>query len=489
MSSYTVVHLVAEYWPFAQTGGLADAARGMAHYQGEAGIPSITLLPLYRAVAERYPGVSPCGEPFSVSIADRVETVRLHQPDFEPDRFADDGSRTFFIENAHYFDRAGIYGDASGDFADNHRRFALFCRAALQAVPQITSGRVLLHAHDWHTAWAPVYLRTLLSGQSTYDGIPAVITVHNAGFQGHVPFSVLADVGLPDELFHHDRMEWYGQVNVLKGGLVFSDMATTVSSGHAHELRTRAGGFGLDDTFIALQDRFVGIVNGIDDQIWDPSTDTDIEANYSKEDLAGKAECKAWLQEACGLKVDPRIPLVAMVARMVAQKGLDLILSANLLGATDAQYLFLGSGERRYEEALAALAARAPSRIAAYFDFTHARERQLLAGADVLLMPSLYEPCGLTQMRALRYGTLPVARRVGGLADTIEDQMTGFLFDTFEPAALERGLKRAFGLFEDSETWRRHVREAMTRDFSWSRSVERYLEVYESAFERRSRQA
>ncbi|MEJ2370209.1 MAG: glycosyltransferase, partial [Gemmatimonadales bacterium] len=292
-----------------------------------------------------------------------------------------------------------------------------------------------------------------------------------------------------DELVHHDRMEWYGQVNVLKGGLVFADMATTVSSGHAHELRTRAGGFGLDDTFIALQDRFVGIVNGIDDQIWDPSTDTDIEANYSKEDLAGKAECKAWLQEACGLKVDPRIPLVAMVARMVAQKGLDLILSANLLGATDAQYLFLGSGERRYEEALAALAARAPSRIAAYFDFTHARERQLLAGADVLLMPSLYEPCGLTQMRALRYGTLPVARRVGGLADTIEDQMTGFLFDTFEPAALERGLKRAFGLFEDSETWRRHVREAMTRDFSWSRSVERYLEVYESAFERRSRQA
>ncbi|MEJ2371845.1 MAG: glycogen/starch synthase, partial [Gemmatimonadales bacterium] len=139
MSSYTVVHLVAEYWPFAQTGGLADAARGMAHYQGEAGIPSITLLPLYRAVAERYPGVSPCGEPFSVSIADRVETVRLHQPDFEPDRFADDGSRTFFIENAHYFDRAGIYGDASGDFADNHRRFTLFCRAALQAVPQITS--------------------------------------------------------------------------------------------------------------------------------------------------------------------------------------------------------------------------------------------------------------------------------------------------------------------------------------------------------------
>lgn len=489
MSSYTVVHLVAEYWPFAQTGGLADAARGMAHYQGEAGIPSITLLPLYRAVTERFPNVSPCGEPFTVSIAGRVEEARLYQPDLEPDRFTGGRSRTFFIENEEYFDRAGIYGDAAGDFADNHRRFALFCLAALQALPEIASGPVLLHAHDWHTAWAPVYLRTLLSGQSYYDAIPTVLTVHNAGYQGHVPFDVLADVGLPDDLFHLDRMEWYGQVNILKGGLVFSDMATTVSSGHAHELRTRAGGFGLDDTFIALQDRFVGIVNGIDDQIWDPSTDPDIEANYERDDLSGKAECKAWLQQACGFEVDPRIPLVAMVARMVQQKGLDLVLTANLLGATDAQYLFLGSGESRYEEALRALVGRAPNRISAYFDFTHARERQLLAGADVLLMPSLYEPCGLTQMRALRYGTLPVARRVGGLADTIEDQVTGFLFDAFEPVALERGLKRAFGLFDDSETWRRHMREAMARDFSWNRSVERYLEVYESAFERRSRQA
>jgi starch synthase len=430
--------------------------------------------------------VSPCGEPFTVSIAERVEEVRLYQPDFEPPRFAGGNSRTFFIENAEYFDRDGIYGDAAGDFADNHRRFAFFCRAALEALPKITSGRVLVHAHDWHTAWAPVYLRTVLSGQSYYDAVPAVITIHNAGFQGHKPFSVLADVGLPEDLYHFDRMEWYGHVNILKGGLVFSDLVTTVSSGHAHELRTRAGGFGLDDTFIALQDRFVGIVNGIDDQIWDPATDTDIAANYGRDDLAGKAKCKAWLQEACGLEVDPGIPLVAMVARMVTQKGLDLILTANLLGATDAQYLFLGSGESRYEEGLRTLAGRAPNRIAAYFDFTHARERQLLAGADVLLMPSLYEPCGLTQMRALRYGTLPVARRVGGLADTIEDQVTGFLFDSFETAALERGLKRAFGLFDARETWQRHVREAMARDFSWSRSVERYLEVYESAFERRS---
>lgn len=487
MSTYTVVHLVAEYWPFAQTGGLADAARGMAHYQGEAGIPSITLLPLYRAVTERFPDISPVGERFSVSIADRVEEALLYQPDLEPDRFAGGNSRTLFIENDAYFDRAGIYGDSGGDFADNHRRFAFFCLAALQALPQIAPGRVLLNAHDWHTAWAPVYLRTLLSGHTYYDAIPSVLTVHNAGFQGQVPFGVLADVGLPAELFRFDRMEWYGQVNILKGGLVFSDMATTVSAAHAHELRTRAGGFGLHDTFVALQDRFVGIANGIDDQIWDPSTDTDIEANYSRGDLSGKAACKAWLQEACGFEVNPRIPLVAMVARMVQQKGLDLVLTANLLGATDAQYLFLGSGDRRYEEALGALAARAPDRVAAYFDFTHARERQLLAGADVLLMPSLYEPCGLTQMRALRYGTLPVARRVGGLADTIEDQVTGFLFDAFETVALERGLKRAFDLFDDPETWRRHVWEAMGRDFSWKRSVARYLEVYERAFERRSR--
>ena len=489
MSSETVVHLVAEYWPFAQAGGLADAARGIAEYQSEAGIPTVAFLPLYRTVLERFPQIEACGEPFEVEMGSRVEQARLFQAEVRPGHAGGEEPRLYFIQNDAYFDRPGIYGDAAGDYPDNPRRFAFFNRAVLEALPTIAPDRVLLHAHDWHTAWAALYLRTVLAGQAYYDAIPAVMTVHNAGYQGHYPFEVLADVGLPEDLFHFSRLEWYGRVNVLKGGLNYSDIVTTVSSGHAHELRTRAGGFGLDDVFIALQDRFVGIPNGIDERIWDPSTDPDIVANYDREHLEGKATCKSWLQEECGFSVDPEIPLVAMVARIVAQKGMDLILAADLINDTPAQYVFLGSGDPRYEQALTDLTARAPDRFAVRFDFTHARERQLLAGADLLIMPSMYEPCGLTQMRSQRYGTLPVARRVGGLADTIEDQVTGFLFDAFEAAAFVRGLTRAFDLFANRKAWSWHMREAMKRDFSWGRSAQQYLEAYGRARARRSRAA
>jgi starch synthase len=487
--SYTAVHLVAEYWPFAQAGGLAEAVRGMARFQSAAGLPTVAILPLYRVVRERFPKMEAYGEPFQIPIGSRKEEARLFRADTDPGAPGGEAPEVYFIQSDAHFDRPGIYGESSGDYPDNHRRFALFSRAALHVLPRIAPNGALLHAHDWHAAWAIVYLRTVLAGDPYCDAVPTVMSVHNAGYQGHFPFEVLADVGLPTDLFHFSRMEWYGRVNVLKGGLNLADMATTVSAGHAHELRTRAGGFGLDETFIALQDRFAGIPNGIDEGLWNPAHDTEIAARYDRDHLAGKAECKRWLQDACGFAVRPEIPLVAMVARMVQQKGMDLILAADFLHAAGGQFVFLGSGDARYEEALAKLGMQFPERIAVRFDFTHARERQLLGGADVLLMPSLYEPCGLTQMRAQRYGTLPVARRVGGLADTIEDQVTGFLFDAFEPAALERGLRRAFGLFTDRNAWEWHMREAMSRDFSWERSVAKYMEVYGRARARRSRAA
>jgi starch synthase len=276
-------------------------------------------------------------------------------------------------------------------------------------------------------------------------------------------------------------MEWYGRTNLLKGGLSFSDMVTTVSPTHAHELRTRTGGFGLQEDFSGLLDRFVGILNGIDYDVWNPEADPVIEARYSAKNLAGKAKCKAWLQEQSGLTPAPHTPLFAMSARLVEQKGLDIILAAEMIPRLPAQWVFLGHGEPRYQEALAALAARAPDRIAVRFDFTEEREHQLMAGADLLLMPSLYEPCGLTQMRAQRYGVLPVVRRVGGLADTVEDRVTGFMFDEYQPWALEEAVKYAIDLYSDRKVWRWHVREAMRRDFSWRASVDKYDLAYRRA--------
>ena len=254
-----------------------------------------------------------------------------------------------------------------------------------------------------------------------------------------------------------------------------------MSSTHAHELRTFAGGFGLDGAFVALRDRLVGIANGIDQEAWNPETDPLIARNYSVDDLSGKRRCRVALQRAVGLRKMHDVPIFVMSARLVWQKGLDLILGDPGYFALDAQFVFLGRGEPRYEEALSAIAARAPSRISVQLRFTEELEHRLLAGADMCLMPSLYEPCGLTQMRAQRYGTIPIARRVGGLADTIEDGATGFLFDDYTASDFMRAVMRAVEQFQDPEGWQAMVREAMTRDFGWDRSAARYLAVYRRA--------
>ncbi len=476
----TVVHVASEYWPYARTGGLGEAVRGIARYQAEAGAAKVVFMPLYRVVRERYPDLTPMGEPFTVSLGPRRESARVFY-----NRTGRENPRVLFIENEAYFDRPGLYGDDGGDYVDNHLRFSFFCRAVLDWLPHVSPKHTTIHAHDWHTALTSVYLRTILAGDPYYDAVAAVLTVHNAGYQGHHPPSALSDLGLDPSLYHQDCLEWYGRVNLLKGGLVFSDMVTTVSPTHAHELRTRAGGFGLHDSFSALQDRFVGILNGIDYAVWDPSTDAYIEATYGIDNLAGKARCKAWLQGAVGFPVEPGVPLFGMTARLAEQKGYDILLGSEVFSRSDAQWIFLGEGEQRYQDALTQYAERHPDRVAAYFEFTEEREHELLAGCDFLLMPSQYEPCGLTQMRAQRYGALPVVRRVGGLADTVEDRITGFLFDEYAPWALEEAVQYAIDLYGNRTAWEKHVHEAMRRDFSWNAGVRRYQDVYRRAGESR----
>jgi starch synthase len=283
---------------------------------------------------------------------------------------------------------------------------------------------------------------------------------------------------LPSSLFNWRQLEWYGRLNMLKGGLVFADAVTTVSPTHAHELRTFAGGFGLDGVFVSLRDRFVGIANGIDQTLWDPASDALLAANYSVDSLSGKVDCREALQRETGLRPTDEMPIVAMSARLVAQKGLDLILGNPNYFAFDAQFVFLGAGEPRYEAALEAIADRAPNRIVVNVQFSDAIEHRLLAGADMCLMPSQYEPCGLTQMRAQRYGTIPIARRVGGLADTIEDGATGFLFDDYTPEDFTRAVTRAMNQFDDPDGWLEMMRDAMSRDFGWEQSAAKYLALY-----------
>ncbi|MEQ1856881.1 MAG: glycogen/starch synthase [Longimicrobiales bacterium] len=471
-----VVHLATEYWPYARTGGLGEAVRGIARYQAESGAAKTVFMPLYKSVRAAFPDIIAGGDPFAVTIGGRTEHLRIF---YNPRGL--ENPRVLFIEHEGFFGRDGIYGDARGDFPDNHIRFAFFCRAALEWLPRASPKATVVHAHDWHTALAAIYLRTHLAGNPYYDAVATVLTVHNAGYQGHYPPEVLNQLGLDWSLYNPECIEWYGKVNLLKGGLVLSDMVTTVSPTHARELRTRSGGFGLHDSFAALQDRFVGILNGIDYSIWNPQTDPRLEAPFSAADLAPKQRCKAALQRAAGLPVKPEVPLFGMTARLAEQKGFDILLKTEMFAKLDAQWVFLGEGDKRYEDALRRLTVLHPKKVAATFEFKEEEEHRLLAGADFLLMPSQYEPCGLTQMRAQRYGALPVVRRVGGLADTVEDRITGFVFDEYQPWALEEAVTYAVELYKSRPDWEARVREAMSRDFSWWPIVQRYHDVYERA--------
>ncbi len=472
----TIVHLSAEYFPYARTGGLAEAAWGLHRDQHRNGLKTMAIVPLYRTVRQHVRRLEPAGDPFTLQFGARAETFRLWR-ELEPAS----ETPTCFLEHDGFFDRDGLYGEHGADYPDNYRRFAAFAAASVAALPRVTNGAVLLHAHDWHAALAAVYLRTWWKGNPWFDRIPVVLSVHNGGYQGHFGANVIPDIGLPWDVFTPDKLEWYGKTNYLKGGLTHTDMATTVSPTHSEELRTPAGGFGLQEVFEWLGNRFTGVLNGIDQSVWNPATDPQIAAQFSAADLDGKRACKLDLQHRLGLPENPFLPVVASIGRMATQKGLDIVVHNHALFHLAAQYVFMGSGDQRLEDAVHALHTAMPSRVGVVTKFSDSLEHVMIAGADLYLMPSQYEPCGLTQMRAQRYGTVPVARRVGGLADTIDDGLTGFLFDAFDERALVGGMWRAMTEHRSAKAWREMQREAMSRDFGWDRVAERYNDIYTRA--------
>lgn len=481
----SVVHLVAELAPFARTGGLGEAVANLARAQVRAGLSVALVMPLYRQVRDVVSDFVPASDPYYVPVGPRTEYARLFES--ASLRARTDLPRVYFLENEYYFGREGIYGDARGDYGDSDRRWAFFALASLNALPRITPAPVVLHCHDWHTALAPAYLRAYEVGIEYFRATASILTVHNAGFQGHFAPASMGEVGLPWEFFDFRMFEWYGQMNMLKGGMACADAVTTVSPTHAHELRTAAGGFGLHDAFIAMRERFVGILNGIDNNDWNPATDPYIAHHYSRTRLSPKKQNKAALQRLFGLPERPGTPVIGMSARMVAQKGLDLILGSPRFLSLDAQFIFLGQGERRYVDILEELGALVPGRIGVQTNFTVEQEHRLLAGADMIVMPSQYEPCGLTQMRAQRYGTLPVARKVGGLADTIEDNITGFLFDDYTQADFIQACARAIDHYRHPQVWTAMVKEAMGRDFGWEKSEVKYRELYRRVLQARGK--
>jgi starch synthase len=396
-----------------------------------------------------------------------------------------DGARALLIDCPPLYDRVALYGEGGADYPDNPLRFALLSRAAFEFAARRGAGPTIVHAHDWQVGLAPVYLKTLYASHPVVGGTPSVFTLHNLAYQGLFEPAWLPQLDLPWDLFAIDQLEFWGRISFLKGGINHAEIITTVSRTYAEEIQTKEMGAGFDGILRRRAADLVGILNGIDTEQWDPARDPYLPQPFGAADLEAKGASKREVLRRYGLPVDEAMmarPLVGMISRMVDQKGFDLIASiADDLLRFDATFVLLGSGEARYEELWTRMASAHPDRIGVRIGFDEPLAHLIEGGADIFLMPSRFEPCGLNQMYSLRYGTIPVVRAVGGLADTVREGVTGFVFDEYSGAALLAALERAFALFADPPRWRALQATAMRQDHSWDRSAREYVKIYERA--------
>jgi starch synthase len=476
-----VLMIASEVAPWAKTGGLADVLGALPAALERLGHQVTVVLPRYRSVA--MPAAD--AQAMTVRVGLQTHDVVAHAAPISEQR------RVVFIDAPRFFDRDGFYTSGGVDFPDNALRFALLCAAALDFANREQNVCDVIHAHDWQAGLAPTMIRSLPSRWPRLAGAGLAFTIHNLAYQGTFSRDVVPTLGLPWDVFRIDTGEFWGQFGFLKSGITYSDVVTTVSPTYAKETRTRESGVGLDGVLRGLGDRYLGILNGIDTDIWDPSRDPMLPAHFTADDLSGKRACKRALLERVGLPVGDDVlerPLVGLVSRLVEQKGLDLIeAAADALMAQDASWVFVGSGDARHERALRELAIRHPTRVAAHIGFDDGLAHLVEAGADMFLMPSKFEPCGLNQMYSLRYGTVPIVHAVGGLDDTVQphtsraQHATGFKFDEATPEALVRTVRQALRLFQDPDAWRRLMRNGMAADHSWQTSAREYVRVYRRA--------
>jgi starch synthase len=468
-----ILMVASEATPFAKTGGLADVLGALPLALAERGEQVAVVLPAYREnryprpTREAYRGLSiPIGPGYRVDI----QQITLQQ--------ADDRSVTYyFVQCPALYDRDGIYGTAAGDFPDNHLRFAVLSMAAIGVARHLFRPDVL-HLHDWQAALAPVYLREHFRGDPTFMGVKTLLTIHNLGYQGLFPPEALPQIALDPRLMNPDQMEFFGRVNFLKAGIAFSNAVSTVSKGYASEIQTPEYGFGLDG-FLRRHGPITGIVNGVDYNEWNPEHDPHIARNYSASDLSGKRACKQALLAEYGLPQDNLDrPLLAIISRFAAQKGFDILADAgSRLMQEDLNLVVLGSGDLPYESMFRALAQTYPEKVGLHVGFDTGLSHRIEAGADMFLMPSRYEPCGLNQIYSLKYGTVPVVRATGGLDDTI-DEGAGFKFRDYSGDALLDTVRMALKAYQDLDSWVRRMRRGMEKDFSWKVSAGEYVDLY-----------
>ena len=475
-----IAFAASECVPFSKTGGLADVVGALPRALASLGHQVSVYVPRYR----------------QTKLTDPQTVVRSITIPFDDKyRFCSvvtagstAGVRFYFVDYPPYFDREALYGGPAGDYPDNAERFALFSRAVLEASKVLGVPHVF-HCHDWQSALVPVMLRTLYSEDPAFREVATVFTIHNMGYQGLFPPYTLPLLTLPWDLFTISKMEFFGQVNFLKGALVLSDFVTTVSKKYSQEIQTTEYGFGLEGVLRNRAATVTGILNGVDYNEWSPESDKFIVAKYSPQDLSGKLQCKKDLLNAFGIaNADSRVPVIGIVSRFAAQKGFDLIAQImDRLAREEMIMVVLGSGDKLFEDMFQRLNKQFPNKIAAKVAFDNAIAHKIEAGADMFLMPSRYEPCGLNQIYSLKYGTVPIVRATGGLDDTIEPwdartgKGTGFKFSDYTGEALLATIKQALLAYRDPSSWQTLMRNGMSRDFSWGASAREYGKIYERA--------
>ncbi len=478
-----VLYCVSEAVPYAKTGGLADVAGALPAALRALGHDVRLVLPRYRGIS---------AETLTPLFPLRIELGGEVVGGLILEGRTPSGIPIYFVDCPRFYDRAGLYGEGGRDYPDNLARFALFSRAAVAIAAQAFPPD-LVHCNDWHTALIPLYLHQReRAGQRSW---PTLLTIHNIAMQGLFPAQEFPGLGLLEEYFSPDGLEFWGKVNCLKGGLLLADLLNTVSETYAREIQTAEFGAGLGDLLTRRQRDLFGVLNGVDYTQWDPRVDPHLPARYGPDDLDGKRFCKRALQQEGGMDTLPYAPLLGMVTRLTDQKGCDLV--AAVLPAVleqGMQFALLGTGDPRYHALFTHLARDHPRQVLAALTFDEGLAHRIEGGADLFLMPSRFEPSGLNQLYSMRYGTVPVVRRTGGLADSVidaspaalaEGAATGFVFDEYTPQAFLGALDRALAAFRDPVLWRRVQQAGMRADFSWDRSAVRYAALYREAVGRR----
>ncbi len=480
-----IVFAASECAPWAKTGGLADVVSALPRVLARLGHKVSVFIPYYRQVAKAVPNPSVVLSSVTIPFPSYNRFVRVLNGG------VDAGVQTYFIDCPELFDRESLYGTPSGDYPDNAERFGLFSRAVIEASKTIEVPDVF-HVHDWQAAMLAVLLRSTYYFDPVFRHVPAVLTIHNAGYQGWFPPQTMEKLLLPWDMFTFDKLEHYNTMNFLKGGIVYADAITTVSRKYAEEIQTAEFGNGLEGVLRKRSGDLFGILNGVDYDEWNPATDPHIAAHYSAENLAGKKECRRDLLHAFGFEgVSDETAVIGVVSRFATQKGFDFIVEImEKLAEEDVVLTILGTGDDYYERLLVEMASRHPANVRVLVKFDNVKAHKIEAGADIFLMPSRYEPGGLNQIYSLKYGTIPVVRATGGLDDTIDEQPNGggngFKFWGYSPLALLDAIHRALNTFRNKKEWTEMMKRAMKQDFSWDKPAVEYVRVYERVIQNRS---